>query len=86
MSDTPAIAGYLQIPSNDKDRCPICGLRRAMIRKLLPKWKRHAVHPVRVLDLRDEGAKRGIQLYNKEDLLRVLNYEAEQQMNTNQTV
>lgn len=79
MSDAPTVAGYAQVPSNDQDRCPVSGLRRAMIRKLLPTWRKHSVHPVRVLDLRDPGAKRGIQLYNKSDLLRMLDYEAEQQ-------
>lgn len=78
-NETPAVAGYAQIPTG-KERCPVSGLKGGMIRLRLPHWKKHPRHPVRIVDLREPGAKRGITLYNKEDLLALLDYEAERQM------
>lgn len=77
MIDVP---GYAQLPSKNEDRCPVSGLKRASFLRYFPKWRRHPVCKVRVLELKaDEGAKRCITLYNKDDLYRLLNYEAEQQ-------
>lgn len=74
------VPGFVQFPSKTGDRCPICGLKRETLRLYLPVWEKHPVHPVRVLNLKSHPtAKRSLTLYNGEDLLNLLNYEAEQQ-------
>lgn len=67
------------MPTNDKDRCPVSGLRRGMLRQMLEQWIKHPVVPVRTVYLGKPSAKRGVTLYNKTDLLALLDYEAEQQ-------
>jgi len=80
MSEPVQIPGFAQFPSNDKTRCPVSGMKRGSLRKYLEQWEHHDVHPVRVLRLKDSAsAKRSIVLYNKDDVYKLLNYEAEQQ-------
>lgn len=84
-ADEVVIPGFAQMPSNDTDRCSVCGLRRGMLRQMLGQWIEHPVVPVRTVYLGKPGAKRSITLYNKDDLYRLLNYEAEQQQQQRKT-
>ena len=76
----PEVVGYAQLPSKNEDRCPVSGLKRGTFLKKFKEWRKHPVCKVPVVELREsESASRCITLYNKGDLLRLLNYEAEQQ-------
>lgn len=83
MSATPQVVGYAQTPAT-KERCPISGLKRSTFLTKLEQWKKHPVFPVHTIYMKDEGKSKGITLYNKSDLLNLLDYEAGKQSTSNQ--
>lgn len=75
------IPGYAQVPSKPDQRCPVSGLKRATFLKYFSRWRNHPEVSVRVLHLKESStAKKGVTLYHKGDLMKLLNHEAEKQM------